>query len=58
MRRLDKIKDRYTKATKKDDFNKYQSDQAYAKNQQTHKDFVSGKTAAARKQRRDDYHGR
>ncbi|WP_341794688.1 hypothetical protein [Rickettsia endosymbiont of Rhinocyllus conicus] len=53
-----KIKDRYTQATKKDNFNKHQSDQAYAKNQQAHKDFVSGKTAAAQKQRRDDYRGR
>lgn len=58
MRRLNKIKDRYTQATKKDSFNKYQSDQAYAKNQQAHKDFVSGKTAAAKKQRADDYRGR
>ncbi|WP_341788434.1 MULTISPECIES: hypothetical protein [unclassified Rickettsia] len=58
MRRLNKIKDRYTQATKKDNFNKHQSDQAYAKNQQAHKDFVSGKTAAAQKQRRDDYRGR
>ena len=58
MRRLNKIKDRYAQATKKDSFNQYQSEQVHEKNQQAHADFVSGKTAAIKKQRRDDYRGR
>lgn len=58
MRRLDKIKDRFEAATQKSNFKQYQSDQAHRRNQQTAETFRSGTTAAARKQRKEDYKGR
>ncbi|MCC8418782.1 MAG: hypothetical protein LN590_04365 [Rickettsia endosymbiont of Glossina mortisans submortisans] len=55
MRRLEKIKSRYTEATKKAEFQKFQSDQAHKTNQQKAEAFRSGATAAAKKQRKEDY---
>ncbi len=55
MRRLEKIKSRYIEATKKAEFQKFQSDQAYKTNQQKAEAFRSGATAAAKKQRKEDY---
>ncbi|MCX4084471.1 hypothetical protein N7281_06500 [Rickettsia hoogstraalii] len=55
MRRLEKIKSRYIEATKKAEFQKFQSDQAHKTNQQKAEAFRSGATAAAKKQRKEDY---
>lgn len=50
MRRLEKIKSRYIEATKKAEFQKFQSDQAHKTNKQKAEAFRSGATAAAKKQ--------
>ncbi|KDO03603.1 hypothetical protein [Rickettsia tamurae] len=52
MRRLEKIKSRYIEATKKAEFQKFQSDQAHKTNQQKAEAFRSGATAAAKKQKK------
>lgn len=52
MRRLEKITSRYIEAAKKAEF---QSDQAHKMRQQKAEAFRSGTTAAAKKQRKEDY---
>ncbi|MEY4463628.1 MAG: hypothetical protein RLZZ81_599 [Pseudomonadota bacterium] len=55
MRRLEKIKSRYMAADKEAKLKKHQSDQAHKENKQKAEAFRSGATAAARKQRKEDY---
>ncbi|MFQ3886611.1 hypothetical protein [Rickettsia conorii] len=55
MRRLEKITSRYIEAAKKAEFQKFQSDQAHKMRQQKAEAFRSGTTAAAKKQRKEDY---
>ncbi|MEG8229944.1 tRNA (guanine-N1)-methyltransferase [Candidatus Rickettsia tasmanensis] len=55
MRRLEKITSHYIEAAKKAEFQKFQSDQAHKMHQQKAEAFRSGTTAAAKKQRKEDY---
>ncbi|AFC72967.1 hypothetical protein MCC_07715 (plasmid) [Rickettsia rhipicephali str. 3-7-female6-CWPP] len=64
MKRLNKIKARFAHTTKEDknakakiEYARGCGDRAYEANQQKHQDFTGSKTAAARKQRREDFRG-